>query len=114
MSEELKVGERRDFGRRELRVHGVAYVPGRPPAYCTVRNLSEQGALLEFNEPLVTAQKFRLVVESKDFEVMCEARHHRRNTVGVLFDVVVEDVIRTIPRRVSGTELREAIFVAVA
>lgn len=77
--------ERRQFGRRQSCIHAYALIAGRAPAYCIVRNFSEKGALLEFNEPLVPPFTLRLVIESKNVDVACEVRHQGHYGVGVRF-----------------------------
>ena len=82
---DVKQVERRQFGRRESAIHAVAMVGGKPPAHCIVRNYSERGALLEFQEPFVPSFRFRLLIEAKGVDVLCEVRHQGQHGVGVLF-----------------------------
>ena len=77
--------EKRQFGRRESAIHAVVMVGGKPPAHCIVCNYSERGALLEFKEPFVPSYRFRLLIETKGVDVLCEVRHQGRAGVGVLF-----------------------------
>lgn len=92
-----------------MRVQGVAYIPGRPPAYCTVRDLSASGAFLEFDERCEPVHNFRLVIETKGIDALCEVRHTRSRGVGVMFDRVQTAVIHPPAPRLSGTELREMV-----
>ena len=77
--------DRRQFGRRDAAIHAVAMVGGKPPAHCVVRNFSERGALLEFKEPFVPSFRFRLLIEAKGVDVLCEVRHQGQHGLGVLF-----------------------------
>jgi PilZ domain len=123
--------EKRQFGRRESAIHAVVLVGGRAPAHCIVRNFSERGALLEFNAPFAPPFRFRLVVDAKAVDVLCEVRHQTRHGVGVFFvsgsvsglfegSQKAADPNGLPPRapemqkpmavRTSGTDLRSALF----
>lgn len=77
--------ERRQFGRRKTNIHGWIVPDGRPKLACIVRNVSEGGALLEFDVPTNMPYWFTLVIESKGFEARCEIRHQNERWVGVRF-----------------------------
>lgn len=77
--------ERRQFGRRDSRVHGVCTIPGRAPMHCIVKNLSPAGALIEFNEPIKVPFNFRLRIESRQLDHACHVRHQGQHGVGVTF-----------------------------
>jgi hypothetical protein len=77
--------ERRAFGRRTACLHGWVVVDGRPRLACLVRNVAEGGALLEFAAPKSMPFRFRLVIECKGFEALCETRHHQDQWMGVRF-----------------------------
>ncbi|MCB1519497.1 MAG: PilZ domain-containing protein [Hyphomicrobiaceae bacterium] len=77
--------ERRQFGRRNTALHAFIRIPGRPLIACVVRNLSVNGALLEFEVPKWLPYQFRLVIEAGRFEVDCEIRHHGLTGIGVMF-----------------------------
>ena len=79
------VHERR-FGRRRLICHAWVKVGRRQPFACVVRNISWQGALLEFDGEPPMANRFRLLIEDPYFEAECEVKHRRNNAVGVYFD----------------------------
>lgn len=120
--------DRRQFGRRESTIHAVALVGGRAPAHCVVRNFSEKGALLEFNNRFEPPFRFRLVIDSKDVDLVCEVRHQGSHGVGVhfvggssagLFDTQEKAAPapgQVAPRaaaaapRASGAELRSTLF----
>ncbi|MFM1814285.1 MAG: hypothetical protein RLZ98_980 [Pseudomonadota bacterium] len=109
MAGDRKGAEKRRFGRREMRVQGVAHVPGRPPAYCIVRDLSQGGAFLEFQEPVVPSINFRLVIETHGIDAICEVRHHRSRGVGVMFDKV-QGLHKLEPKRIADSQLRELVL----
>lgn len=85
--------ERRQFGRRTVAIHGWVVVDGRPRIPCTVRNISIEGALLEFDTPSWLPYYFRLVIEVSQFETECELRHQAPNSVGVRFVQRREDAV---------------------
>lgn len=77
--------ERRQFGRRTTFLHAWIKIPGRPTMPCIVRNLSVNGALLEFDVPDWMPYSFRLRIEASNFEVDCELRHKGDKGCGVMF-----------------------------
>lgn len=77
--------ERRQFGRRTVNMHGWVMIEGRPRIPCVVRNISVEGALLEFESPTWLPYYFRLVIDVSQFETECELRHQAPNSVGVRF-----------------------------
>jgi len=77
--------EQRAFGRRESRIHAFVRIPGRSPEPCIVRNFSEGGALLVFNGAFALPSRFRLTVEAKGVDVMCEVRRRNGTEFGVQF-----------------------------
>lgn len=118
--------DKRQFGRRESAIHAVALIAGRAPAHCIVRNYSDRGALLEFKEPLVPPYRFRLQIEAKGVDVLCEVRHQGTYGVGVYFAggsigslldapsppsaQQAAPLSRQSPQRASGSELRSSLF----
>ncbi len=119
--------ERRQFGRREALLHGIALIPGRGSVHCVVTNQSDQGAHLEFKEKLVLPPIIRLKIEASGVEHICNVRHQREKGVGVVFvdQVSAEKIIsnaeesaRRRPLRqnhshaVSGVRLREEVQAA--
>jgi len=77
--------EQRAFGRRESRIHAFVRVPSRTPEPCIVRNFSEGGALLVFSAPCPLPDRFRLTVDVKGLDVMCEVRRRGELEFGVQF-----------------------------
>ena len=77
--------EKRQFGRRQTSIRAWAKVGGRPSLPCVVRNLSEGGALLEFDEPVWLPFGFLLLSEYKTIDRVCEIRHQTANRIGVQF-----------------------------
>ena len=76
--------DRRAFGRLESNIEAVA-VAGRQSVCCTVRNFSEHGALLELNGPFPATATFKLRIEAKQVEALCEVRHRNGGQLGVRF-----------------------------
>jgi hypothetical protein len=85
MTRAFNPSERRAFGRRESFIHAVVRVPGRPPEPCIVRNYSEGGALIEFPVQIDPPQTFRLIIESKRVDTLCDVRRRSGKTIGVQF-----------------------------
>ncbi len=77
--------QRRQFGRRDTSRSAVATLPGRPPVACTVLNLSEGGALIQFGSAAVPDRNFRLVLDDAPFTLICEIRHQNADRIGVRF-----------------------------
>lgn len=80
----LRKAERRLFGRRELAIHAWVQI-GRRREACMIRNLSEQGALIEFDGAAPASNTMRLIVDFEDFEVDCDVRHRTGNAIGLYF-----------------------------
>ena len=76
--------DRRAFGRLESNVEAIV-VAGRQSVACIVRNFSEHGALLELDGPFPAAATFKLRIDAKEVEALCEARHRNGNQIGVRF-----------------------------
>lgn len=77
--------DRRAFGRRESRIHAFARIPGRSAEPCVVRNVSDSGALLAFASAFEPPARFRLTVEAKGIDVLCEVRRRDGSEYGVAF-----------------------------
>lgn len=77
--------ERRQFGRRNFCLHGWMILEGRPRIACLVRNVSEGGALLEFQVPKSIPYRFKLEIDCKGFVAECEIRHQSEDWIGVRF-----------------------------
>ena len=129
MSEAIKSGERRAFGRRHSCIHATLLVPGRPASPCVVRNFSTAGALLELNELVEPPFRVKVRLGGQGSDIECEVRHVRGRRLGVSFigEGVAEELERALggivrkrrPRllpapgsmpRISGNDLRRAIF----
>ncbi len=76
--------DRRLFGRRRLTIHAWVLF-GRHREACVIRNLSEQGALIEFDATPPPANNMRLVVDFEDFDVECDVRHRSGRAIGLYF-----------------------------
>jgi hypothetical protein len=79
----MKGAERRQFGRRQTCVHATIAPRGRPPILCVMRDVSEQGALLEVPHPQWLPNRFRLIVEA--FGIESEVVRRTDTAVGVRF-----------------------------
>ena len=77
--------ERRQFGRRSTCLHGWLAIDGRPKIACLVRNVSDDGALLECDVPKIMPFRFSLIIECKGFQASCEARHQTEKWIGIRF-----------------------------
>jgi len=77
--------ERRQFGRRHTCLHGWVVREGLPRLACVVRNVSEGGALLEFDVPANMPYWFMLKIDCKGFEAQCETRRQGLTWMGVQF-----------------------------
>ena len=77
--------ERRQFGRRQTCVHASIALRGRPSVLCVMRDVSEDGALLEVAHPEWLPSRFRLIVEAFGFESDCQVVRRTAVAVGVRF-----------------------------
>ena len=85
--------ERRAFGRRQTNDHAFVRIQGRPPVRCTIKNISEGGALLDFGSEVWLPYNFQLTWEVGNREEACEIKHRNGQFVGVFFQrqVAVQD-----------------------
>ena len=81
----MAVAERRQFGRRQTCVHATIAPRGRPVILCVMRDVSEEGALLEVAHPEWLPSRFRLIVEALGIESDCEVVRRTDAAVGVRF-----------------------------
>ena len=77
--------DRRQFGRRQTCVHATIAPRGRPVILCVMRDVSEDGALLEVSHPQWLPSRFRLIVEAMGIESDCEVVRRTEVAVGVRF-----------------------------
>ena len=100
------IDERRNFGRRQMTVHAWVQIGGqRVP--CTLSNLSDRGALIEFDELAPQANRLRLYLDFQDFEVECEVKHRQATALGLLFCVPDRPVARRKP--MTGEEMAQRV-----
>jgi hypothetical protein len=85
MSVKQDYAEKRSFGRRQTYLHGWVKIPGRPAAACTIHNMSDGGALLEFMQPEPLPFSFILTIEGSNQTYGCEVRHTAGARTGVGF-----------------------------
>lgn len=52
---------------------------------CVVRNISDGGAMLEFDQPYILPKDFELYIDLEDYEVTCERRWEAGLNCGVMF-----------------------------
>lgn len=83
--DELDPAARRTVERLDVNLPGRAIIQGRAPLTCTVRNMSENGALIEFRAAIWLPARFHLEIPDLDTEAYCEICHQRSNRVGVEF-----------------------------
>jgi PilZ domain len=84
-AETMAGAERRQFGRRQTRVHASIALRGRPSMLCVMCDVSETGALLEVSHPEWLPTRFRLIVEAFGIESDCEVVRRTATAVGVRF-----------------------------
>ena len=75
---------RREPRRRTLKAATVSLKP-RGTLSCVVRNVSSEGAALEFGSPFGIPEQFTLRFESGDMQHECQVIWRRQNRVGVRF-----------------------------
>lgn len=96
--------ENRPPRRRVLKSGTVAYGDRFQCFPCTVRDLSESGARLRVDNPLMVPNHFELLIEQDGFEANCEAVWRHDHEVGVRF---------TSPPRQSGTARKQVVTAVV-
>lgn len=70
---------------RSLKKGKILFQKGLRSIPCIVRNLSENGAKLEFEQAFLLPQQFTLQIDLEDFEATCERRWEDGLTCGVEF-----------------------------
>ena len=76
--------ERRAFGRRRTHIRASLRI-GYRVVKCTIKDISEGGALLEFEEHLDLSGRVWLSWPDQPNELVCQVRHSRNNSAGVQF-----------------------------
>ncbi len=76
--------DRRVFGRRQTHIRASVRI-GYQVVDCTIKDLSEGGALLEFEQRIDLPARVRLSWSDHLNEVVCDVRHVRGNSAGVQF-----------------------------
>ena len=79
--------QRQTVRRRVLKGGKIVFNQGRSTISCTMRNLSEQGALLRVESVLGIPDSFVLVVAPDEQPRACEVVRRTANEVGVRFVV---------------------------
>ena len=80
------MGEQRGQLRRRILKSGKIEFNGGGAISCTVRNVSTDGACLEFVSPLDIPNAFALLIESDNATRQCLVRWRRGNRLGVVFE----------------------------
>ena len=93
--------DRRAFGRRPSSDQGIARIPGRPPVRCQIKNISQDGALLDFGAAVWLPFTFRLVWEAHEREEVCDIKHQNGQFVGISFRPRVEKPVAPANSRIS-------------
>ena len=71
--------------RRSVHWRAQVRLAGRAPVPCIVKDISEQGALLEFFGRPPSNDRFRLTISKNGFDGVCKVMHRQVRTVGVQF-----------------------------
>ena len=85
MNDHQDPATRRNAERVPTNFPGKVIIPGRHPLNCVVRDMSEDGALMEFKAAIWLPPRFHLHVDAMGTEAYCELRHQRSTRVGVKF-----------------------------
>jgi PilZ domain len=85
MIDNIQKTERRRFPRRQTNLAATVIIAGTPPIACTVRNISDGGALIVFENPVCVPYSFIVHIEGIGKPFGCEVRHHFGARVGVEF-----------------------------
>ena len=75
----------RSYVRHPVNWRAQVRLAGRAPVPCIVKDISEQGALLEFFGRPPSNDRFRLTISKNGFDGVCRVRHRKVRTVGVQF-----------------------------
>ena len=101
-----RINEWRLFGRKVLTIHAWVQF-GRRREACLIRNISEHGALIEFETTAPHANQVRLIVDFDGFEVDCDVRRCTDNAIGLFFRP--RKVELPAARGQNGTELARQV-----
>jgi hypothetical protein len=71
--------------RRRVLKSGIIDLGAGGSIACSVKNISETGALVEANTPLFIPDKFKLIVESEDLNRSCQVIWRKEKRIGVAF-----------------------------
>jgi PilZ domain len=85
MTDDIQMSERRRFPRRESNLAATVIIADTPPIACNIRNISDGGALIVFENPVPVPYSFILHIEGMGKPYGCEVRHHFGARVGVEF-----------------------------
>jgi hypothetical protein len=85
MKDIIQTTERRRSARRETNLAATVIIADMPPLACTIRNISDGGALIVFEVPVCVPYSFILLIDGMGKPYGCEVRHHFGVRVGVEF-----------------------------
>lgn len=85
MTDNIQRTEQRRFARRETNLAATVIIADTPPIACTIRNISDGGALIVFENPVCVPYSFILYIDGMGKPFGCEVRHHFGARVGVEF-----------------------------
>ena len=71
--------------RKRVLRSGIIHIGAGEAVACSVKNISETGALVEANTPVFIPDKFRLVVETEEINRPCQVIWRKEKRMGVLF-----------------------------
>ena len=90
--------QRKTDRRRVLKKARLSYKDGAYSIDCVLRNVTEEGAYIDFPDATLVPDKFRIHNELDGFAVDCEVVRRRGNSAGVKF---VGEIERFRPKRVQ-------------
>jgi hypothetical protein len=76
---------RRIAPRKRVLKSGIIDLGAGGAVACTVKNLSETGALVEANTPLFIPDRFKLIVQTEDLSRPCQIVWRKEKRMGVVF-----------------------------
>ena len=114
MSAELAFAERRQFGRRTTTIRGNALVPGQAKRPFTIRNMSDGGAQLAFDEAFSPPRLFRIEIDATRFTAQCELRHDASGVAGIRFVTLADGVAINRHFQLKAVDVKPAPMAVVA
>jgi PilZ domain len=92
------MAEKRGKPRRKSLLHGFVYFDDNPCAVeCVVREMSDTGARLRFETPLLPVESFELDIPIRGQKLRAEVKWQRDGEIGVVFAESSEQRAATAP-----------------